>query len=79
MSIVKSYSQYVSIEDIKSGGTTNYCSWDRLRECLNKAAGCSHKEEVIGFIADQDGLTLRIKDKPNGIHHLNGAIATETK
>lgn len=61
--IVKSVNPGVTELEVERGGTTNFCSWERLKPYLEQASGLRDNEEVIGLVATKDGLEIRLRYK----------------
>lgn len=59
--IKKSYDPKIQDADVTFAGTTNYCSWGRLRQYLALAAGNKLSEEVIGVTVTKDGVQIHTK------------------
>ena len=50
-------------EQIDSGGTTNYISWERMKPYLEIAVRLKDHEQIDGVIVEEDGLKVRISHK----------------
>ena len=59
MSIVKSFSEKTEVE-IKGGGLSSFCSWERLKPFLAEAVGLNSRERILGVMADDTGINVRI-------------------
>lgn len=60
--IVKSLSEKTEFE-IQAGGASSFVSWERLKKHLETEVGIRSSERIEGFIADEQGLQVRIGRK----------------
>ena len=59
--IVKSFDKTKKPHEIDSGGLTSQRSWEGLKPFLNEAFAIKDNENIIGIIADEDGVQVRIE------------------
>jgi len=57
--ITKSFDENINDSEIESGTyLANFCSWERLKEILEKA---ENGDKIKGIVAKKEGLTLIFK------------------
>jgi len=61
--IIKSFVSGVNPDQyITSRGSVNICSWERLKIYIQMAAGYRPGDEIVGLVADEQGLQIVIRN-----------------
>jgi len=60
--IVKSFTIAKTPRQIEQIETKIYCSWQQLLSYLGIAAGMSKQEVIEGFVADEKGIEIKIRE-----------------
>ncbi len=61
--IVKSFSEKTSYEIENGTHTVSGASWGRMKEYIAIAVGLKGNERILGIVADDDGIQVKIDYK----------------
>ena len=61
--IVKSLSEKSEFDIQSGGGVSSSASWENIKESLGQAFNLRDNERILGIIADENGVTIRIGKK----------------